>query len=190
MFKTYCVIDNAGRFITSVDNIQESEYDIKNTVKAIPPVVKEGFVAFWERDSWKIKKKTIKDDLNYEYYEHLKKILDYEKIKVEVSRNTTIVPQRKGSLVTSEYLLNALDVELRKYRSIILKTMQSKKEVPQIFKEYVVEILNKIEEIKRLNIVFTDYRFELDSTIFDIGEILNNKSLAEEALANNTWHFK
>lgn len=181
MVYEYCIVNEQGRFIESYQNFDDVK-TLKNVVKAIPPKMKEGFIAFWEKGAWRIKRKTTADEIDSEYHKKIKEFLDFDKIKEEVKTYVTSIPQNNGGYVSISNLINLLEIEHKKYKSIIIDKVINKQEIPKIYKIYLKELETKIKILKTANVPYSSFKVDEDTNEFDISDILDNKEDADLVL--------
>lgn len=185
MVKEYCILDSQNKFVNSYKTLDEDSKVKYNVIYETPPQINQYQIAFWIDNAWKIKRKKANDDLNQMMLEKNEN-LKYENLKNEIKSLYTFVPQKKGRFLTHKELINFLEIELNKYRNIIVEKSYNKQKIPKIYKIYIKEIQDKIDIIKlksdNKNNTVTNFKYYLNENVFDLTEILENKLEADITL--------
>lgn len=187
MYKKYCLINSNGKYLASYEESELTAEDLRHTVFAIPPNVKDGFIAVWNNGSWNIKKETVLDGLNNEYYDSLNEIQVSTLISNIQIRNR-LIPSRNGNYVSKIDMIKALNSEYDRVKNIFLTKYKKKQTVPDLYKDYAKEIKNWIANIEQINTIFTDFQYTEEDDFFELSEILEHKPDFDIAFAseNNT----
>lgn len=185
MLKKYCVLDSQNKFINSYETLDEDSKIKFNVIYEIPPKVTSGTIAFWQNGSWKVRRKKPSDDIDHVLYEKAKD-MQYEKLENRVRSRFTFAVQKKGRRITHKEMINFLEIELNRYLKTIVDLSFNKQKVPKIFKTYAKELQDTIELIKsksnNKNNTLTSFSYNLNETVFDLTEILENKVEADTTL--------
>lgn len=182
MVNKYCLIDNNGKFLKSFDTINELE-NKRNIIHTKPPVINEGLIAFWNNDSWKVRRRTPEDDIDFVYLNQLRTSLSYDAIKKNIERKVEILPRGNGDFISRKHILNLLNNEYSSYTNAIIKAVENNLTISQPILDYISQLKRYIQIFTDRKTVFTNYRYyDIDNTDFDLTELLPLKEQSDEEL--------
>lgn len=175
----YCLVDSNKKFIKSYSENEISEEDKKYTIFCIPPQLNEGLIAFWDNDSWYVRRKKPSDDVN-------ENDLNFQTVVENFKVNNSLVAQRSGSYVSTKNLIDGLEKEKLLYSETILYLHENSIEIPEIVRTHISNISEALNTYKKYTKLYTDLKYYDDVNDMDevLEDLLTNKFESDLAIKN------